>query len=113
MARLLGRMVSMPELDIRVSSSSSRITVQQNHGLKVYASSAGPRGESAYQVAVDNGFVGTQDDWLDTLIGPAGPSGGYTGTAWWYGEGVPGTIVGSKVGDFYLDTETGVVYEME
>ena len=29
----------------------------------------GINGKSAYQVAVDNGFVGTQADWLDSLIG--------------------------------------------
>lgn len=30
---------------------------------------------NAYEVAVLNGFVGTQADWLASLIGPAGPSG--------------------------------------
>ena len=29
----------------------------------------GINGKSAYQVAVDNGFVGTQEQWLDSLIG--------------------------------------------
>lgn len=29
----------------------------------------GVNGKSAYQVAVDNGFVGTQAQWLDSLIG--------------------------------------------
>lgn len=45
---------------------------------------AGPKGdagESAYQAAVDNGFTGTQTDWLASLkgdtgaAGPAGPKG--------------------------------------
>ena len=27
----------------------------------------GPPGKSAYQVALDNGFVGTEQDWLDSL----------------------------------------------
>lgn len=35
----------------------------------------GQDGESAYQVAVDNGFVGTEEEWLASLVGPAGPSG--------------------------------------
>lgn len=30
-------------------------------------------GESAYQVAVRNGFVGTEAQWLDSLMGPPGP----------------------------------------
>ena len=30
---------------------------------------AGPAGDSAYEVAVNNGFVGTEAEWLETLIG--------------------------------------------
>lgn len=47
--------------------------------------------------------------------GPQGPSGSMTfeGTAWWTGEGPPGTIVGSKPGDEYIDTLTGNVYKLE
>lgn len=33
------------------------------------------RGESAYQIAQDNGFTGTQEEWLASLIGPQGPRG--------------------------------------
>lgn len=32
-------------------------------------------GESAYQVAVDNGFVGTETEWLASLVGPTGQQG--------------------------------------
>ena len=35
----------------------------------------GPQGKSAYQVAVDNGFTGTEEEWLATLVGPQGPPG--------------------------------------
>jgi hypothetical protein len=35
----------------------------------------GPPGDSAYQVAVDNGFVGTEVEWLESLVGPEGPQG--------------------------------------
>lgn len=31
-------------------------------------------GKSAYQVAVENGFDGTESDWLNSLIGPSGKS---------------------------------------
>ena len=27
----------------------------------------GPPGKSAYQVALDNGFIGTEQNWLDSL----------------------------------------------
>ena len=32
-------------------------------------------GLSAYQIAVKNGFVGTEQEWLDSLVGPQGPAG--------------------------------------
>lgn len=32
-------------------------------------------GKSAYELAVENGFVGTESDWLAALIGPQGPQG--------------------------------------
>lgn len=35
----------------------------------------GKDGRSAYQIAVDNGFTGTQAQWLASLQGPPGPAG--------------------------------------
>jgi hypothetical protein len=35
----------------------------------------GPEGDSAYEVAVANGFVGTEAEWLASLVGPEGPAG--------------------------------------
>lgn len=35
----------------------------------------GADGASAYEVAVDNGFVGTEAEWLASLVGPEGPQG--------------------------------------
>lgn len=32
-------------------------------------------GDSAYQIAVNNGFVGTEEEWLDSLQGAPGPQG--------------------------------------
>lgn len=34
-----------------------------------------PPGKSAYDVAVDNGFVGTEEQWLNSLIGEQGVAG--------------------------------------
>jgi len=36
----------------------------------------GADGRSAYQVAVDEGFTGTEEEWLASLVGPIGPQGG-------------------------------------
>lgn len=35
----------------------------------------GPEGLSAYDVAVEEGFTGTEQEWLDSLVGPQGPVG--------------------------------------
>lgn len=45
--------------------------VPSNAGVVVVG---GIPGKSAYDVAVDNGFVGTEDDWLESLEGPTGPA---------------------------------------
>ena len=49
--------------------------------------SRGPRGFSAYEVACQNGYVGSEQEWLESLVGPAGKSAyqlavdqGYDGT---------------------------------
>ena len=35
----------------------------------------GADGKSAYEIAVENGFPGTEQEWLDSLVGPEGPEG--------------------------------------
>lgn len=54
------------------------------------AGADGADGDSAYAVAVANGFVGTEADWLLSLVGPEGPTGpaGADGT-----DGVDGTAL--------------------
>jgi hypothetical protein len=37
--------------------------------------SPGAEGPSAYEVAVENGFVGTEEEWLASLVGPPGEPG--------------------------------------
>ena|SRR5699024_1465114 len=45
--------------------------------LPVYVSggSGGADGKSAYEIAVDNGFEGDEQAWLDSLVGEPGPAG--------------------------------------
>ncbi len=52
------------------------------------AGADGVDGKSAYQVAVDTGFVGDETAWLASLVGPEGPKGD-TGDAG--ADGTPGT----------------------
>lgn len=42
--------------------------------------------------------------------GPPGPS--FDGTAWWFDEGPPGVVLGSKPGDRYMDVLTGTIYTL-
>lgn len=52
--------------------------------------SGGENGDSAYEIAVSNGFVGTEEEWLDSLVGPAGPTGPTGPTGPVGPEGPPG-----------------------
>ena len=59
-------------------------------GLKLksaYEKEVGGRGYSAYEIAVQEGFVGTEDEWLASLVGPQGVPGpqGIPGE-----QGIPG-----------------------
>ena len=86
---------------------------------------AGPTGESAYQIAVDNGYNGTLQQWLASLVGAAGANGtngtngangsngtngtnGTNGATWYQGSSAPSSGTGAN-GDFYLNSTTGDV----
>lgn len=55
------------------------------------AGSQGPPGDSAYEVAVDNGFVGDEAAWLASLVGPTGATGATGATGPQGPQGDPGT----------------------
>lgn len=44
-------------------------------GPKGADGATGPEGLSAYELALLEGFVGTEQEWLDSLVGPIGPQG--------------------------------------
>lgn len=46
----------------------------------------GPQGKSAYQVAVDNGFEGTEEEWLESLKGSSSGSGGNVNLSNYYNK---------------------------
>lgn len=41
----------------------------------MFGGGSGQTGASAYELAVQEGFVGTLAQWLESLVGPAGPAG--------------------------------------
>jgi hypothetical protein len=78
--------------------------------------------------------VGTPTPWVQvnvtppptaavvTVAGPQGPAGtqgasgapgpAYSSPAWFFDNGPPGTIIGAKPGDLYMDLLTGTIYEL-
>jgi Collagen triple helix repeat (20 copies) len=86
----------------------------------------GADGDSAYQIALDNGFVGDEAAWLASLVGAPGADGedgtdgtdgtngtdgidGTDGNTILYGPGAPSIGVGNA-GDFYIDNVNNVIY---
>ena len=43
----------------------------------------------------------------------ATPPGSGGGTRWWSGDGPPGVLPDAQAGDFYLDTRSGDLYQLE
>lgn len=56
--------------------------------------------------------VPNDDGVVFTVPVPGPPGAPGTGPTWWFGNGEPGTIPGSKPGDRYLDQQTGTVYRL-
>lgn len=73
-------------VSVRVADTSGWVPldgIQFSTSATTGESFTGPEGPSAYDVAVADGFTGTEAEWLDSLVGPAGPvdlpPGGLTG----------------------------------
>jgi hypothetical protein len=49
--------------------------IQGEQGPQGSPGNDGEDGKSAYEVAVEDGFVGTESEWLASLVGPQGPTG--------------------------------------
>ena len=55
--------------------SNGRDGIDGTNGKDGINGTNGTDGKSAYEIAKDNGFVGSEDDWLDSLKGEKGDSG--------------------------------------
>lgn len=53
---------------VELKGKTAYVTLKKPTVIEV-ASVSGPPGLDAYQVALNNGFVGTVDDWIDSLKG--------------------------------------------
>ena len=70
-------------------------------------SGCGGEGKSAYEIWLELGNVGTEQDFIDSL-----KVQGEEGSKWLYGKGEPAEYLG-KNGDLYLDLESCNVYAKE
>lgn len=85
--------------------------IQGEQGIQGVQGNQGVQGEKG-----DPGDPG--EDGEDGAPGAAGADGadgadGLRGTQWFTGTGAPTTVVGSEVGDLYLDVTDGTVYVLE
>lgn len=65
-------------MKIKVGNSSVNVKVGSPSTRRVSQASnidRGPQGYSAYEVAVNEGYEGTEQEWLQSLVGPQGPKG--------------------------------------
>jgi len=62
-------------------------------------------GPSAYEVAVNGGFIGSEAEWLATLVGPQGPQGEPGPQGLQGPQGEPGTVDTSSI-NLFNDVDT-------
>src|SRR5690606_4223475 len=71
-----GGTYTLPTLTVTVSGAEGvDVGVQWRDVLAVADGEDGADGLSAYEVAVANGFEGSEAEWLASLVGPQGPQG--------------------------------------
>lgn len=112
-----------------LSDSANWIEFEAPAGANGTDGADGADGQSAYQIAVANGFVGTEVQWLASLKGIDGTNGvdgtngidgtngadglngadGADGALWHVGSGAPAGATGAD-NDMYFDLASGDVY---
>lgn len=76
------QLAEITPINITVQTVGGDIDIMINNVLEeeilIEMATAGPKGMSAYDIALQQGFVGTMNEWLESLVGPPAPS--YTET---------------------------------
>jgi len=68
----------MENIDIIVEEKVIEVTVDGGRGpagIQGERGLTGSTGASAYAIAIANGFVGTEEEWIESLVGPQGETG--------------------------------------
>jgi hypothetical protein len=66
---------SCPKMGSGFTMSGGTLSVSSTPGPQGDPGPTGAQGESAYQIAVANGFIGTEPQWLASLVGATGATG--------------------------------------
>lgn len=67
----------------------------------------GPEGKSAYEIAREKGFEGSEQDWLDSLKGVT-PTIGENGS-WWIGDIDTGVVASPELAGYYSEENLQVL----
>ena len=65
-------------LDVKLTTDQTFNTELKETSSFINTGISKPTGEnglSAYEIAVEHGFEGSEEEWLDSLVGPPGPEG--------------------------------------
>lgn len=77
-AQMVSRPVDLSETSTRIQGAAEALKEATRRGPPGPRGPEGPAGDdglSAYEVALANGFVGDEQQWLDSLRGPKGEPG--------------------------------------
>ena len=75
LADTLVPMADFPAVEAKDVEFSDNKTLQEKYDNGELGGGSGTAGKSAYEIAVDNGFIGTETEWLESLKGSDGDKG--------------------------------------
>ena len=75
LADTLAPMADFPAVEAKDVAFNDNKTLQEKYDNGELGGGSGTAGKSAYEIAVDNGFVGTETEWLESLKGTDGTEG--------------------------------------
>ena len=100
LADTLVPMADFPAVEAKDVEFSDNKTLQEKLDNGELGGGSGIAGKSAYEIAVDNGFIGTETEWLKSLKGSDGDKGD---------NGTTPHIDGSTKNWFIGDVDTGIL----
>lgn len=100
LADTLAPMADFPAVEAKDVAFNDNKSLQEKYDNGELGGGTGTAGKSAYEIAVDNGFIGTETEWLESLKGSNGDKGD-NGTTPHIDETTKNWFIG--------DTDTGIL----